>query len=284
MERDNRPIRVRAQTNNIVKRMFLDTADQGCAVARWAFFQNLYTEFWWSGLHALEKYLKAILLLNGCSAKNQGHKIQDLLEDVRNLDESILFDRLIKPSQIDDEFFFREMSIDEFFERLSSEGNSNNRYMLYGYSVMEDDIYKFDQVVWQIRRLCRPFHSEITTSSGVKSSNLVEILMKDRANWFLGDHLIERALKEKLPSGATDALLDRNFSFAPSYPHENLGTWRSASANPPFAGIVTLLRSARENNDASAEEYEAVIRWALDHIHFSREDRNALEVIMLDRE
>ena len=51
--------------NNVVKELFLKTADQTYVVARWCFLNRLYLEFYWNGLHAVEKYLKAALLLNG---------------------------------------------------------------------------------------------------------------------------------------------------------------------------------------------------------------------------
>lgn len=56
--------------HDIVKELFLKTADQTYVVARWCFLNGLYLDFYWNALHALEKYLKAVLLVNGRSAKS----------------------------------------------------------------------------------------------------------------------------------------------------------------------------------------------------------------------
>jgi len=55
--------------HDIAKELFLKTADQTCVVAHWCFLNRLYLDFYWNALHALEKHLKAVLLMNGLSAK-----------------------------------------------------------------------------------------------------------------------------------------------------------------------------------------------------------------------
>lgn len=69
--------------NEIARQMFVATADQNYILARTAYFNELDVDFFWLSAHALEKYLKAILLLNGRSAKNYGHNIIDLYEDAK---------------------------------------------------------------------------------------------------------------------------------------------------------------------------------------------------------
>ena len=44
----------------IARELFVDTADENYAVARWAYFQSLHVDFAWGAVHALEKYYKAI--------------------------------------------------------------------------------------------------------------------------------------------------------------------------------------------------------------------------------
>ena len=60
-----------ALKNNVVTQMFVDTADQNYLIARWAYHRGLFLDFFWNACQALEKYLKASLLLNGKSAKDQ---------------------------------------------------------------------------------------------------------------------------------------------------------------------------------------------------------------------
>lgn len=53
-----------ADLNNFATRSFRDVADQDYVLARIAYRSELYAQFLWSGLQAIEKYLKAILLYN----------------------------------------------------------------------------------------------------------------------------------------------------------------------------------------------------------------------------
>jgi hypothetical protein len=55
--------------HDIVKELFLKTADQTYVVACWCFLNRLYLDFYWNAAHALEKLFKAVLLVNGRSAK-----------------------------------------------------------------------------------------------------------------------------------------------------------------------------------------------------------------------
>ncbi|TIX46358.1 MAG: hypothetical protein E5V33_31725, partial [Mesorhizobium sp.] len=53
-----------ASKSDIIRELFMKTADQTYVVARWCFLNRLYLDFYWNGLHAFEKYLKASLLFN----------------------------------------------------------------------------------------------------------------------------------------------------------------------------------------------------------------------------
>lgn len=53
-----------AYLNDFATRSFRDIADQDYIMARAAYRATLYPQFLWSGLQAIEKYLKAILLYN----------------------------------------------------------------------------------------------------------------------------------------------------------------------------------------------------------------------------
>ena len=59
--------------------MFIETADENYILARWAAINHLDLDFLGLGLHAIEKYLKALLLLNEKPAKKYGHNIKLLV-------------------------------------------------------------------------------------------------------------------------------------------------------------------------------------------------------------
>jgi len=54
---------------SIITEMYLHTADDNYVVARWAHDNQLFTDFFRNGVHALEKYLKAVPLFNGQSVQ-----------------------------------------------------------------------------------------------------------------------------------------------------------------------------------------------------------------------
>jgi HEPN domain-containing protein len=64
--------------NSVVTEMFVDTADQNYLIARWAYHRGLFIDFFWNSVHALEKFFKASLLLNGKSAIGFGHDLTRL--------------------------------------------------------------------------------------------------------------------------------------------------------------------------------------------------------------
>jgi hypothetical protein len=66
--------------NNFATRSFRDVADYDYIAARMAYRAKLIPQFLWSGLQAIEKYLKCILLLNRIPAKTLRHDLGRALE------------------------------------------------------------------------------------------------------------------------------------------------------------------------------------------------------------
>ena len=54
---------------------FIAPADQNYFLARFSKFTDLGNEFWWQALQAVEKYLKAGLVLNKVSVKSFNHSL-----------------------------------------------------------------------------------------------------------------------------------------------------------------------------------------------------------------
>ena len=94
------PDQFEGHKNRFVSRMFLATADQNYIIARWAALNDLYLDFFWMGLHAVEKYLKAILLFNGESAICYGHNIERLSRAVLGLHRMLSWGQFQKPNVI----------------------------------------------------------------------------------------------------------------------------------------------------------------------------------------
>ena len=85
--------------HSIVDELFIKTADDNYVTARWCYANGFDVDFFWLAVHALEKYLKAVLLLNGRSGKkatvagkkfNYRHDIVLLYADVKPLAPELL--------------------------------------------------------------------------------------------------------------------------------------------------------------------------------------------------
>ena len=73
-----------AWINDFAIRCFRDTGDGDYIAARLALQAGLATQAIWSGLQAVEKYLKCMLLLRRVSSKGVGHKIAEGLRLVND--------------------------------------------------------------------------------------------------------------------------------------------------------------------------------------------------------
>lgn len=130
---------------------FRKQADYDYISARSNFRMGLRQQFLWAGLQAVEKYLKAILLFNGKSArfsnfpptkekneKGMGHDLEALnaaVHQISHLNYSI-----------------EECNL-KFLSYLSKQGE--NRYLsIDAYNTMSA-IHDLDNLVWDIRRYCQ---------------------------------------------------------------------------------------------------------------------------------
>ncbi|MEO6023504.1 MAG: hypothetical protein ABIP64_10360, partial [Burkholderiales bacterium] len=123
--------------NSFAIRSFRDVADADYVAARMAFRARLNSQFLWSGLQAIEKYLKCILLLNRVEAKHLQH---DLGEGLRLVKQCLPFDvRLREPSE-------------KLVAHLDTYGRF--RYLEAPYHVDHFQLPELDMAVWDLRRYC----------------------------------------------------------------------------------------------------------------------------------
>ena len=87
--------------NEVVTEMFVDPADHDYVVSRWCYQNCLFGSFFWNAAQAIEKYLKASLLLNGRSSKKFGHDLVRLYDAVTEYADDLLPDGLERPEAFD---------------------------------------------------------------------------------------------------------------------------------------------------------------------------------------
>jgi HEPN domain-containing protein len=133
--------------NSFATDVFRKQADFDYVAARMNYRMCLRQQFLWSGQQAIEKYLKAILLYNGKSARfyNQngrrkfGHDLVALNVEVNRL-EYLRYELPDWAPQFIE--YLKELG---GFNRYLSKSSYNNR----------DALHRLDELVWNIRRYCQ---------------------------------------------------------------------------------------------------------------------------------
>jgi len=135
--------------NSFATDIFRKQADFDYVSARMNFRMCLRQQFLWSGQQAIEKYLKAILLYNGKSAryfqlpnskrKEFGHNLLALNDEVKSIDYLV----------------YELPGWSPQFLRYLSELGGFNRYLSRNSYNTRDALHKLDELAWNIRRYCQ---------------------------------------------------------------------------------------------------------------------------------
>lgn len=257
-----------AEKHNIINELFIATADENYVLARWSFHQHLNVDFFWLAVHALEKYLKAILLLNGESAKSYSHDVVKLFASVTPLAPELLPAVLAKPEDRMPDQYWHTEQVADFIARLYRDGQADNRYQLFGYSRQPEDLWKLDQVVFVIRRICRPLEAyELGKPlDGAGNFSNREILGKYPQRWRLNARL-EDTMSGKRGEELMRAALTWNFPFAPAdFKHPPV-SYTSSTQNPV---LLRRLYDPLEAGSAHFSHNDALWRWVKDNIQLPK--------------
>jgi HEPN domain-containing protein len=180
--------------NEFARRVFRSQADFDYVSARSNFRLQLRQQFLWSALQCIEKYLKAILLYNGKSArfptdgrKPLGHNLKKLLAEVNQIE---LFALDLKGEDI------------RFIEYLSDQGN--NRYISTEAYSTRSALSDLDGLVWRLRRYCRHFSGRVL---GVKEP--MPGLLQAQIKGITDPAVAETPHKFRLHAGELEKILKR---------------------------------------------------------------------------
>lgn len=172
---------------------------------------QLRQQFLWSAQQSIEKYLKAILLFNGRSArypegsrKEFGHKLTVLEEEVKRIS---IFNFVLDPRH------------ELFLKYLSQQGP--NRYLDTTAYNTRDVLHQLDGAVWQVRRYCQFFPDRALGSpgpiKGLREASVNAALdpshtkQPQRFNVFAGE--LEKLVKHPKSDPARQALVWANLYF-----------------------------------------------------------------------
>ncbi len=264
---------------SIIKEMYLHTADENYVVARWAHDNRLYTDFFWNSVHALEKYMKAMLLFNGHPVKGHSHGLTGLYAEVVKVAGKLLPPLLTRPANLNIHHWV-DLKPEEFLERLDGNGNADNRYLTYGYAQHAWYVHMVDTMVWSIRRLALPLDDSIVPRSQLATAPTHREVLERQPTY--SNHL-SLPLEQIIGGGDGDArraLLNNNCAFAPDdFVHEPRASG-TAGRNPVLLRrILHPLRS--DQADGARHGYE-LASWLLSSTKQSKPVREEIQDAMRD--
>ena len=278
---------IHAQQREIVRELFVNTADDNYIAARWCYVERLNVDFFWLAVHVLEKYMKAALLLNGLSGRNFlnqagkyqnfGHDIESLYEHVESFAADLLPKNLARPDQLDTDRW-RNETPNAFMHRFHQNGNADNRYQIFGFVRHDDDLFKLDSMVFALRRLCVPLDAYfLGKHQPGKSNPTYRDMLTDQAKyWALMPHCrLKKTSDGKRGERLREVFLNVNLPFAPDdFDHPGLRSGM-ASANPVLARSV-LKPLERAPDGAAAERAVELCDWVLENIKLPHDVKSQL--------
>lgn len=172
------------KVNNFAQRAFRDTADKDYIHARMAYRADLFPQFFWSSLHALEKYAKCIAILTRTPSKNVKHEVIESLKLISN--------------RINVE---TSSQTNRFIDRLEEFG-ARFRYLEVSWFVHDPELAFLDRAVWELRRFCNSGLYSYSDDDfvSVKEGEYDKIKLIDKptkANTFIPGGFIERILENQ---------------------------------------------------------------------------------------
>ncbi|WP_152044503.1 HEPN domain-containing protein [Aureimonas psammosilenae] len=265
--------RVRLYKTRLVRELFIRTADENYIVARWCAFEGFHTDFFWLAVHAVEKYMKAVLLLNGRSSKPYKHDIVRLYANVSEIAAELLPVQLLQPTKLNIGRW-RTRTAAEFVSWLDQNGNPDNRYATYGYVAQAQDVHMLDQLVFALRRLgCELEGAVFADASCTTATKTYRTLLAEQPSWLNSlDMPLDRLIDEQIYTARRHAALNLNLSFAPpDFVHQGARS-RSMSRNPVICwGLIEPLES--DDRDFVADNIE-VAEWLLENIQVPKGKSN----------
>lgn len=258
---------LRPRTNNIAYRMFFDTADLNYIGARQAFLSGRDLDFFWLSLHALEKYLKATLLVNGRPARNYGHSLIDLFAAVEAIDA-----RLKPPSFADPTDLANKGRDREFLERLDEIGGADSRYGTYSYVLTMSDLYRVDQLNYWARRFAVPVTLQFNGHSWVDE------LLLSPSQWFRAQGPLERVARLSYRNPNRWPLTRFNYAFFPKLRHRP-PRFRTSTMNAAIGMECDDLRRTAPGTSERSNA-RAIIEWTIENIRLHRDDVRELKALL----
>lgn len=143
----------------VICESFVEPGDEDYITARLLVQKGMHRAFFWAASQALEKYLKAFLLMRGTSVIQKGfkgHPIDALFREACSVDgqlaavdtkhhSAIKFHPNVAES-------FKEISVAEFINDIESQGSPDNRYNSFGVNFNSGYMFALDSFCFDLRQ------------------------------------------------------------------------------------------------------------------------------------
>ncbi|WP_052184887.1 HEPN domain-containing protein [Methylotenera sp. N17] len=174
------------KVNTYALRAFRDTADKDYIHARMAYKAELFPQFHWSSLHALEKYAKCIAILTRIlkPKKPIKHEVTKSLKLISERVDIKLSDQTVN-----------------FIRRLE-DYRANDRYLENSWFIYDPELAILDRAVWELRRYCNSelyiyLESQFSAVNSEKYKKIQLIDKPSKQNTFISGGFIEKTLDSK---------------------------------------------------------------------------------------
>lgn len=138
---------------------FVEPADEDYVTARLLAQKGMHRAFFWAASQALEKYLKAFLLMRGVAVNNdrfQGHPIADLHDKACSVDGQLSTVDTKPHAAIKIHSNFSEsienFSVADFVIDVEKQGTPDNRYNSFGVNFNSGYLFALDSYVYGLRQ------------------------------------------------------------------------------------------------------------------------------------
>lgn len=267
---------VDSSQRDLIRELFVRTADETYIVARWSGLTGLQMDFLWLAAHCLEKYIKPVLLENGQSVRSQGHDIARLYSELTIIAEELLPKTLSKPPSLVMDYW-PDWSPTEFVEHLQRGGDPHNRYQIFGYVTFASDLHMLDTMVFAIRRLICRLDEPIAAGS---QSDWRDYLLKSTRYARALSMPLDDLIQDPTWSEKKYAALNLNMEFAPPDFSHHPALGAHASRNPAI--LRRILEPLKSTNVATVKEAVEVACWLKSNVFLPRDVRRQIADAIVD--
>jgi HEPN domain-containing protein len=268
------------EKHSVIMEMYVHTADENYINARMCYQHGLYLDFFWQSLHALEKYMKAVLLINGRSVKKYGHRLPELYAEVEKIASGLLPAKITKPAAFTvlPKGWWRDRTPAAFMKRLYDNGNAENRYLTFGFNKMMEELHMIDRMVWVIRRLVVPLDQPIVPERVTKGAPTHRTILTKQP-----DHCPQLGMPLDKAIHTSDSplhfwALNNNYAFAPvGFAHQPEAVGTSSRTPVLLRRIIDPLQSG--NADYARSGYQMGL-WLFANTQLSTAVRNEIQTEM----